>query len=437
MGILRVLSWGFTAFMLFMAYKFYDLGLDPHASSTTGEIVFSLVCAVVGLAVSIKVESTARFYRKSEKEAERIKEEQLQRYKDDTWEFPVGDFYAFCIHNGIQNLNNSFSVEKAKLLALTILKQQEIPVPEEYHQRYLDVKQLKENFQKGKIEVEQEIAIEKRNEEIWNSTSHKATPNATEEAQLALAQKLAAQFGADKRRLMLSHSIEKLEDEIRIKKEGQEAIRQVGYLISSSAVQQKKSDWAMLGGIAEGIAGSAAGVAVAMDAMQKNAEIERWNQQNRAAVNRIALDVASSANDLNSTISEMQTAKMLLSRELSSLEQKVVLTEVETAELWKELKIRTDNVVKTKTNVLEITTTVENVYTPDVPENVRITVDGVLSAKVYCEDTLVGTTMIPFPLYGVACHATETFTSLCEDYMEGDRKYRVIFEPISLWCMEL
>lgn len=133
----------------------------------------------------------------------------------------------------------------------------------------------------------------------------------------------------------------------------------------------------------------------------------------------------------------METAKLLLSRELSALEQKVVLTDYETAELWKKLKIRTDSVVKSETNVLEITTTIENSYRPDVPEHVKITMDGVLSAKVYFKDTFVGTALIPLPLYGVECCATATFTSLCEDYIGSNGKYKVVYEPIALWAMEL
>lgn len=437
MNFLRGLAWGFTAFMLFMAYKFYDLGLSPHAPSTTVGIVFCLICAAVGLFFAIKYEKVERFYRKQKKKAEDIKNKTLQQYKDDTWEFPTADFYNCCISNGLQNLNDSFSVEKAKLLAKTILKEEKIPVPEEYHDRYLDAKRLKEYFRKGKEQVEKEIAIEQHNEEVWNSTPHKATPNVIEKAQLELAQKMTTLYGSDKRQLMLVHSIEKLEDEIRIKKEGQEALRQVGLLMSSSAVQQKKSDWAILGGIAEGIAGPAAGIAVAVSTMQKNAEIDKWNQQNRAAVNRVALDIANSANDLNAPISEMETAKLLLSREISALEQKVVLTDCETVALWKELKIQTDSVVKTETNVLEITTTIENSYKPDVPAHVRITVDGILSAKIYFKDICVGTAIIPLPLYGVECQAAATFTSLCEDYMSPDGKYKVIYEPITLWAMEL
>lgn len=437
MNILRGLAWGFTAFMLFMAYKFYDFGLDPHASSTTGEIVFCLIGAALGLFFAIKFENVARFYRKQEKEAEDIKNSTLQQYKDDTWEFPAADFYDYCINNGLQNLNSSFSVEKAKLLAKTILKEEEIPVPEEYHPRYLDANRLKEYFQKGKEEIEKEIAIEKHKEEVWNRTPHKATPNVVEKAQLELARDLTKLHGSDKRRSMLHHSIEKLEEEIRIKKEGQEAIRQVGFLMSNSAAQQKKSDWAILGGIAEGIAGPAAGIAVAMDTMQKNAEIDKWNQQNRAAVNRVALDIANSANDLNAPISELETAKLLLSREVSALEQKVVLTDCDTAALWKKLKIQTDGVVKTETNVLEITTRIENSYRPDVPAHVRITVDGVLSAKIYFKDTFVGTAIVPLPLYGVECQETAAFTSLCEDYMSLDGKYQVIYEPVALWAMEL
>ena len=53
-----------------------------------------------------------------------------------------------------------------------------------------------------------------------------------------------------------------------------------GMDIVLSDSQQEEIDWATLGGIASGIAGGAAGVAVAMDAQIKNAEIRAQNRKN-------------------------------------------------------------------------------------------------------------------------------------------------------------
>ena len=440
MEIIRIFCWGFTAAFFWGAYKFYELGLSPYASSQTGGIVFCLICAIIGLVISIKFEITDWKDRSEKNKAQQKKQKQfneaMQQYRDATWRFPTKKFYEHCTKNGLTELNNSYSLEKAKLLAITIMRSEKIPVPDEYHHLYITPEKLGEYFQMGKQETMNLVAIEKRKQEAWNRTPHKASPNESQKTLLSLAQKLRSLRGIEKRRMMLNSSLEKLDEEIRRKKEGQEALRQVGFLMASSATQQKKSDWAILGGIAEGIAGPGAGAAVAIGTMQKNADIEQWNRQNQAAINRVALDIASSANGLNATIREMETAKRLLSSELSALDQKVVLSDCKTVDLWNKLDIHTDNVVKTETNVLEIKISIKNGYTPNVPENVRITVDGVLSAKVYFKDTLVSTTIVPLPLYGVECKTTATLTSLCEDYMEPNGQYRVIYEPIALWAME-
>lgn len=441
MDIIRLFCWGITVGFFFAAYNYYKLAQSPYASSQTGMIVFCLFCAVIGLYFSIRVEVAEWKHKKDVKKAERAQQMQrdkaMQKYRDGTWIFPSKQFYNDCIENGITNLDNSFSLEKAKLLAKKIMREKKFPVPDEYQHRYVNEDKLREYFQSGHNEVMHLASIEKQKQEIWNRTPHKATLDETQKELIKLACGTANLHGTEKRRFMLNSSLKKLEDEIRRQKEGQEAIRQVGYLLATSATQKKKSDWAMLGGLAQGIAGPIAGIAVAADAIHKNAEIEHWNEQNRKAVNRIALDVYSSANNLNATIDDMVNAKLLLSKEISTLSEKVVISGVKIGELWNHLKIRTDSVVKSKTNALLISTTINNTYVPKAPENVRVTVDGILTAKVYCDETLIGTATIPLPLYGVECQSSASFDSMCEYYMEGDRKYTIIYEPIALWAMEL
>lgn len=63
--------------------------------------------------------------------------------------------------------------------------------------------------------------------------------------------------------------------------EGIEAIRQLGLIMQQSVYQERKNDWAVLGGIAEGIAGPAAGIATAVNAINENARIEAENTARR------------------------------------------------------------------------------------------------------------------------------------------------------------
>ncbi len=63
--------------------------------------------------------------------------------------------------------------------------------------------------------------------------------------------------------------------------QGAATMRELSGVLESSVYQEKERDWAVLGGIAEGIAGPAAGVATAIDTMQDNARIRAENAARR------------------------------------------------------------------------------------------------------------------------------------------------------------
>lgn len=62
-------------------------------------------------------------------------------------------------------------------------------------------------------------------------------------------------------------------------REGIAAVKTLGAMMQESAIRGQKAekDWAVLGGIANGIAGPIAGVATAVDTMQENAKIRAGN----------------------------------------------------------------------------------------------------------------------------------------------------------------
>jgi len=96
-----------------------------------------------------------------------------------------------------------------------------------------------------------------------------------EDLRLEYKQKQIAQArGLDKYYIM--HN-----DEVDAYEKGVQAMRQLGFLMEQSVVQEKEKDWAIHGGIANGLAGPIAGVAIALNTMKDNEEIRARNAENR------------------------------------------------------------------------------------------------------------------------------------------------------------
>lgn len=104
--------------------------------------------------------------------------------------------------------------------------------------------------------------------------------------------KLSALRGLDK-----YHEMDEAEAVAYLK--GLEAMRTLGMAIEQSVYQEKEKDWAIMGGIADGIAGPFAGAATAMDAMQDNLRIraenearKEWGRQQNLYLHNLAAEAA-------------------------------------------------------------------------------------------------------------------------------------------------
>lgn len=347
--------------------------------------------------------------------------------KEGKWEFPCDEFYDSCIQKGVKEVDSSFYFQKALIIARNIIASKEVPI--EYHEMYLTEKQIKLYFSIGK-----ENAEIKRNE--WISTPHQAKPNETQRRNIELAQKLASAYGLQKRKTMLSDSLESVNEEIKKKQEGEDALRQLSFILASSAKEEKPKDWAILGGIANGIAGAGAGIAVALDAMEENKRIEARNQRNREAVMNLSADIYSSSFEVSTSIGQLRTARDMLSNEIKKTDEKVVLDDVKGSVLYNALELCSVEIFKTKNNILEVELTLNNSFVPDVPEGVHIVIDGVLSADIFANNIKVGSVYIPLPLYGIECGKKETVVGYCKYYMPEEQSYSFKINKYNLWAME-
>ena len=81
-----------------------------------------------------------------------------------------------------------------------------------------------------------------------------------------------------------------------------------GMRLLTHASQQKEINWATHGGIASGIAGGAAGLAVAIDAQAKNAQIRAQNEANMRALTPGILAVHKSAGEYRQAAKDLQVS---------------------------------------------------------------------------------------------------------------------------------
>lgn len=405
---------GFVAMIVGMiAQSFELLGLGAVAVFISCYLLFGV--------------GTKRVKKLREQEAAKYKQEAQQTkqcWEQGKWEFPCKEFYNVCLEKGVQNLESTFYLQKAMVIARSY-------VPSEYHHIYISEVLVSNYFSKGKALEEAAEAVR----EAESRKPRKGKLSADEYQYVRLSRTLLPLSGIDKRISMINDAIQQINKKIYDYEEGQKAIKELGFILSSSVKQEKTKDWAFLGGIADGIAGPGAGIAVAANAIADNIEIEKRNAQARQAANQTVRSLYADAANLSADISDLENERKLMQYHLQDAGTKVVMDGYKTEGIFEKLKI-TAEVKKHKDGKgLEVTVTIKNNLKVDVPENVLVAVDGTLSAKVFFEDALVDTMCVPLPLFGVS--EQESVTAYTDYYVEAEGSYTVEFSPNNLWVVEV
>lgn len=370
-------------------------------------------------------EILAKEKRKQEEARKKAEEESLRRkIAEGEWIFPVAKreaLYLECRKGGVTSLSTAYARQKARTVILSMLDEEKIP--KEYQSLYSTDQRIEQYFEMGKTAVE-----------ISENTPHAGVLTESEQQQVAEAQELSRLFGLEKRRAIVGKKIGELRKQVANRARSAQSMQDLGVLLATSAAKTPKNDWATLGGIANGIAGPGAGVAAALNAMADNARIE----QNSAAANRMGAELWSHSYSTLDSINELERKIKELSEIEEDTKKKVVLTDVKNTELMKALQITSQRITKTSGNALVITATVRNDYRPpNVPADVKMTIDGTLTADVYCNKISVGKAILPLPFLGVECGKATEITGICCFSLEGSRQYTFSLSPNNLWVMEV
>ena len=224
-----------------------------------------------------------------------------------------------------------------------------------------------------------------------------AQPNDPEKNFIQRASELAILSGSAKRVKMLSNLDGDYFSEIVRKINGEQALRQLGMIYAGQ--QQKESSWAIVGGIAEGIAGPAAGIMAAANTMENNRKIQAYN----ASVRKASMDIMSGIPNVAGDRIKLEGEREKVKEALKSVETKVVLSQPTGKEIWQNIEVGKATVKKNPSGVLAVSMPIslKEPFVLDVPNDVCMVVDGVLKAEVWFEDKRVDSVFFPLPMYGI------------------------------------
>ncbi len=373
---------------------------------------------------------------KKKKEEKEKTQKFIELVKSGEWPFPVADFYNICVSQNATKLSDKLHVQKMMLIADDILNKAHIP--EYLKSNYISNEIVKQYFRDGKEQQRLAEEEEKRIEAEKYIIPQDTTLEKYDIEEINLHESLKNCLYADKRRAHLAGLREQAWKRVEEIRDAQNAAKDLSVAVMNSAHQEKTIDWAIAGGIADGLAGPAAGIMAATGAMKKNEEIKKRNAENQKAVNNLARQIWLSS--LNNSSEELYLKEIKkYDEELNALKFKAVDDSVSTSELFGNLRIWKRKVEK---DIYTGTRSFFSVYIKNNNSNrensdLEMVVDGTIQVKVYCGSALVDDITVALPWDGIA-HGSEKYVSVpMKKYMIGDdRKYKFKIEPNALWLIE-
>ena len=401
---------GFGAAMNAVQYEYNVLGFVGMVAG----IIMLISGIVIGFRNKMAEAEDAR-----EAEREERKQQREEAWANGTWQLPLDKFEKQCADNGINGISSEYEYEKAKLIALSII--QKFNIPEEDQYQYVTREKLEMYFSAIRQKKADEEKIEQQ---------EKIKEAATEEAALkaeciryaeCIGRQKSVQYCQDRVDYHQQIVYECIQDE--------ESVRQGGeatYLLSKG----KERSWATHGGIASGIAGGAAGLAVAADVERKNAQVRQQNVQLAQSIGQLT------AMSLERIWKEKERAREQEIYWHRRLEQAKILL-VQTPDEYELLEKLSPKVVSIENSITgAVKLKVEFQATPDllIYENVRAVADGSVKVLLSVGGKTVGSTICTIKYTGAT--AKHTVECICTNVSKQTDKYDITFAPYHLWAVE-
>lgn len=190
--------------------------------------------------------------------------------------------------------------------------------------------------------------------------------------------------------------------------------------------QQKERDWAIWGGLAEGIAGVGAGVSTAIDIQMQNFEIRAENERRRQEALPAYMLITESAQQNKKNADSIR-------KEIEQTKLKLVSDE-HAVELMKKISFTHTDVLVSETGAAMVCTCASLDPKFRIFDDVRAVVDGTIIAKIYDGDQICGTAQMVIPMYGLGQNVP--LNGICIDCCKPGKTYTAKFVAKNIWAME-
>lgn len=357
------------------------------------------------------------------KAKKKLKEQKklVKQVKKNTWIFPVNDFVKKCAERGIFYLKTESDYQKAKSIAVDILRARGVPT--EYHPRYT-----------GRQELISYIAdlSKQRDEELRQQEQQRQQQQQKlRDADLALEKMYTQYANCTGKQKSISICKDAIADYERIINECSLDLKSVmqGGNATYLSGKQHLSSWAIHGGIASGIAGGAAGVAVAMDVARRNRAKQEQNENLAKAVATVAVG----------KINQIYKRRSEAEKQLEYWKQ-----ELEKSKTLRAKKVNADDlldllhpmVVKTEpTEAGGVKLKVQLDSTPNLKIlDADAVVDGSFIVLLKDGNEVVGKAICSLPYGGATIY--RKVDCICTNILKATEEYTFEFLPHNLWLIE-
>lgn len=335
---------------------------------------------------------------------EEAKKEEKRRFAQEHPHYEQEQFYLLCKAQGITSIDTPAAVARMVLLA----KNNQVPGSE---------KDLIDAFKLGQKDIagreqKQKLAAQEKEEAQLDRENLRYKDARSQQKRILMCREKAQQYRNEEASYR-----------------AQSRATQDAIFRGTQSAMQKETDWATHGGIASGIAGPAAGLAVAADIQRKNADIREQNAALRQLSARAAIEASRGTDSLAYDASK--NAEKWEER-AAAAENKLVQTLPE-AQLMGLLSPE-GSARSSKTGAITVNVRISPTKDLKIYETVSAVVDGILKVQILDETGVVGIAYVPLPWNG--SESGTILKGICRNPVRQAKKYTVKVEPHSLWAME-
>ena len=328
--------------------------------------------------------------------------EQMKEYEQNKKDVRAYNFYAMCVNKGV----DSDDQKGINLLA--------------YNNGIRDYQQALELYKQGKEYARQYIEKENAEKKVKAYDNEKKKYNEiVAETRIYGKEKY---IGALRKKLEATENLANL------------YFQATNLNISRSTQKAQTSDWALLGGLANGIAGSAAGMATAMDVQRKNAEAEAKAAVARQAASNDAAYFNQAAYNTNVEAAGYRVKIEEINKKIidfSDEEEKLKMMDIEISE-WKVLDL---------THNMKIVLSIKCDKKVDLL-NTKGVLDGSVKILIKKDGKIISDTYYSAPGFNetnmskVGFGSITTGETLAIGPFEDNGNYEFEIKPHKLWCIE-